>query len=48
MRPFVPSKDFETSKRFYTDLGLSPRPLGADLAKAALGWDRSSARHHAV
>jgi hypothetical protein len=37
MRPFVQSKDFETSTQFYTDLGISPRPLGADLAKAALG-----------
>ena len=37
MRPFVPSKDFETSERFYADLGFSLRPLGADLAEVTLG-----------
>ena len=28
MRPFVPAKDFETSVRFYTDLGFSEYRLG--------------------
>jgi hypothetical protein len=37
IRPFLPSKDFEISKRFYADLGFSLRPLGADLTEAALG-----------
>lgn len=34
---FVPARDFETSKRFYTDLGFKIRPLGPDLAEASLG-----------
>jgi len=37
MRPFVPAKDFETSKRFYADLGFQTRPLGDDLAELKLG-----------
>jgi catechol 2,3-dioxygenase-like lactoylglutathione lyase family enzyme len=27
MRPMVPAKDFEISKRFYADLGFRPRTL---------------------
>jgi hypothetical protein len=37
LRPFVPAKDFETSKRFYADLGFQIRPLGADLAEMGIG-----------
>ena len=37
LRPFVPAKDFETSKRFYADLGFQIEPLGNDLAEIALG-----------
>jgi hypothetical protein len=37
LMPFVPAKDFETSKRFYADLGFKVRPLGADLAEVSLG-----------
>jgi hypothetical protein len=27
MRPIVPAKDFETSRRFYEELGFSPQVL---------------------
>ena len=27
MRPMVPARDFELSKRFYVELGFQPRPL---------------------
>ena len=37
MRPFVPAKDFETSRRFYADLGFRIEPLGDELAEVALG-----------
>jgi catechol 2,3-dioxygenase-like lactoylglutathione lyase family enzyme len=37
MRPFVPARDFDVSRQFYADLGFALRPLGADLAEAALG-----------
>jgi catechol 2,3-dioxygenase-like lactoylglutathione lyase family enzyme len=37
MRPFVPAKDFETSLRFYTDLGFEPHRLGEGLASMHLG-----------
>ena len=37
LRPFVPAKDFATSKRFYTDLGFRLDPLGDDLAEMHLG-----------
>jgi hypothetical protein len=37
LRPFVPAKDFETSKRFYADLGFQVEALGKDLAEVSLG-----------
>jgi hypothetical protein len=37
MRPFVPAKNFETSLRFYTDLGFDPYSLGDGLASIHLG-----------
>ena len=37
MRPFVPAKDFATSKRFYEDLGFHCKPLGDALAEMHLG-----------
>jgi hypothetical protein len=37
MRPFVPAKNFEVSKRFYADLGFRVEPLGDTLAEMHLG-----------
>jgi catechol 2,3-dioxygenase-like lactoylglutathione lyase family enzyme len=37
LRPFVPASDFETSLRFYTDLGFQGRRLDAKLASMQLG-----------
>lgn len=37
MRPFVPAKDFDTSLRFYTELGFRPFMLGDKLASLHLG-----------
>jgi hypothetical protein len=37
LMPFVPARDFETSKRFYADLGFKVRPIGSDLAEVSLG-----------
>ena len=37
MRPFLPAKDFEASKRFYADLGFRIDPLGPALAEMHLG-----------
>lgn len=37
LSPFVPAKDFEISKRFYTDLGFHLDPLGDRLARMNLG-----------
>lgn len=37
MRPIVPAKDFEASKRFYVELGFHPRPLGNRLVEMQLG-----------
>lgn len=37
MRPFVPAKDFDTSHRFYTDLGFRAEDLGDRLAEMHLG-----------
>ena len=37
MRPMVPAKDYETSKRFYLDLGFRPRQLGERLFEMQLG-----------
>ncbi len=37
LRPFVPAKDFETSQRFYVDLGFTARPLGDGLSAMQLG-----------
>jgi uncharacterized glyoxalase superfamily protein PhnB len=36
LRPFVPATDFETSLRFYTDLGFSPFRLGDAMASMEL------------
>src|SRR5437016_12349007 len=37
LKPFLPAKDFATSKRFYADLGFRVEPLGDDLAEMRLG-----------
>jgi len=37
IRPMVPAKAFETSKRFYTDLGFQPRSLTDNLVEMRLG-----------
>ncbi len=37
MRPVVPAKDFETSKRFYVELGFQARPLTDLLVEMRLG-----------
>jgi hypothetical protein len=37
MRPFLPARDFDTSKRFYGDLGFTLNLLGPDLAEMHLG-----------
>jgi catechol 2,3-dioxygenase-like lactoylglutathione lyase family enzyme len=37
LRPFVPGRDFELSKRFYSDLGFAVAPLGDKLAAVGIG-----------
>jgi hypothetical protein len=37
MRPTVPAKDFDVSKRFYIELGFQPRPLTDRLIEMQLG-----------
>ena len=37
LRPFVPAKDFETSLRFYGELGFTAYRLGDSLASMHLG-----------
>jgi hypothetical protein len=37
MRPLVPAKDFETSRRFYIDLGFRPETLADNLVEMHLG-----------
>ena len=37
LRPFVPAQDFETSLRFYTDLGFREFRLGDTMASMHLG-----------
>jgi hypothetical protein len=37
MRPMVPAKVFDTSKRFYVELGFEPRPLTDRLVEMQLG-----------
>jgi catechol 2,3-dioxygenase-like lactoylglutathione lyase family enzyme len=37
MRPMVPARDFEISKRFYVDLGFHPRALTDRLVEMRLG-----------
>jgi catechol 2,3-dioxygenase-like lactoylglutathione lyase family enzyme len=37
LRPFVPAKNFDISKRFYSDLGFEVDPLGDGLAEIHLG-----------
>jgi hypothetical protein len=37
MRPFLPARNFELSKRFYADIGFQVTPLGGDLAELRLG-----------
>ena len=37
LRPFVPSKDFELSKRFYADIGFDVSPLGDSVANVQIG-----------
>jgi hypothetical protein len=37
MRPMVPAKDFEISKRFYIELGFQPKTLTDRLVEMQLG-----------
>jgi hypothetical protein len=37
MRPMVPAKDFEVSKRFYLELGFSPQTLSDRLIEMHFG-----------
>ncbi len=37
MRPMVPAKDFEISKRFYEELGFRPQILSGGLVEMRLG-----------
>ena len=37
LRPFVPGRDFELSKRFYSDLGFQVVPLGDKVAAIGIG-----------
>jgi hypothetical protein len=37
MRPMLPAKDFDVSKRFYIELGFQPRPLTDRLIEMQLG-----------
>ena len=37
MRPVVPAKTFDVSRRFYTELGFRPRPLAERLIEMELG-----------
>ena len=37
LRPFVPAKDFEISKKFYADIGFRVEPLGDSIAAMHLG-----------
>jgi hypothetical protein len=37
MRPVVPAKDFDISRRFYIDLGFQPCPLANRLVEMRLG-----------
>jgi hypothetical protein len=37
VRPMVPAKDFEISKRFYVELGFHPHPLTDQLVEMQLG-----------
>ncbi len=37
MRPMVPAKDFEISRRFYTELGFRPQTLDERLIEMHLG-----------
>ncbi|CRY55789.1 Glyoxalase-like domain [Yersinia intermedia] len=37
MRPFIPAKDFEISKRFYLDLGFTLLDTGQDVVELKLG-----------
>ena len=37
MRPMVPAKDFEASRRFYIELGFQPRPLTDRSVEMRLG-----------
>jgi hypothetical protein len=37
LRPFVPATNFETSLRFYVDLGFTAHRLGGEIASMELG-----------
>lgn len=37
IRPMVPAKDFEKSKRFYEELGFQPQALTDDLVEMSIG-----------
>jgi hypothetical protein len=37
MRPVIPARDFDVSKRFYVDLGFQTRPLADRLVEMQLG-----------
>ena len=36
LRPFVPAKDFETSKRFYAELGFAVRAIDDGIAEVSI------------
>jgi hypothetical protein len=48
MRPMVPTKDDETSKRFYLDLGFRPRQLAERLFEMELGTFSFILQHYYV
>ena len=37
LRPFLPARDFQVSRRFYADLGFELVPLGDKLVHVGLG-----------
>jgi hypothetical protein len=48
MRPFVPAKDFEVSKRFYAEIGFALRPLGNTMAEMHIGPHSFLLQNHYV
>jgi hypothetical protein len=48
MRPVVPAKDFDISKRFYIDFGFTPREVTGRLVEMRLGEFRFLLQNHYV